>query len=547
MITRIRTLSDTKRDGQSAARHIAVVVALLVIGSAAEAQVYPPPPQSPAASDGVDSPGWVRVPGPKSGGTGGIVDVPGYSACRYVTVGSTQPGGEAILLANSSSWTAWRTNPGAGDGQLICCRPGQIMLCQGAAGGPQVATISGTGPNGYGLLNGGGAASAQCTDAWGLPYWESAQFSCGQTGAGVNADGQWVQVGNDSYTCEPNAKTDLGACQAPGGCGTGIQSVVVWDSCGNVQESYSQTCDTGVSCGCTLPWGGTINNGQSVTAYATSSVPYGGTCPSQTQTCTNGSLSGSYQYGSCIVQPGADCTLPWGGSIASGQSTASYPAASVPYGSTCQADTDTCTNGSLSNGDQFGSCSAQAAAGCTLPWGGSIASGQSVTSYPAASVPYGSTCQADTDTCTNGSLSSGDQYASCAVAACVPNWRDSGTCSCQSEGCGATKTQSDGCGNTRTVNCSPVNVGHAECTDENVYEAPDPFGCLGYCGCGDAACAPITWANITGYAFVNLVPYGGSYGCNFPPGSPGYEVDTPVDPTNGCNIDGTLVDCWQYQ
>lgn len=45
------------------------------------------------------------------------------------------------------------------------------------------------------------------------------------------------------------------------------------------------------------PWG-TINHGNSVTAYAVSS---GASCPSQVRTCSNGSLSGSYGYGSCTV------------------------------------------------------------------------------------------------------------------------------------------------------------------------------------------------------------------------------------------------------
>ena len=50
---------------------------------------------------------------------------------------------------------------------------------------------------------------------------------------------------------------------------------------------------------------GTVNHGSSVTAYQTSSVPYGNTCASvsQTRTCTNGSLSGSYGYDSCSVDP----------------------------------------------------------------------------------------------------------------------------------------------------------------------------------------------------------------------------------------------------
>lgn len=52
------------------------------------------------------------------------------------------------------------------------------------------------------------------------------------------------------------------------------------------------------SCGCALPWGGTLSEGQSVTAYQTDAAPYGG-CVSETRTCSGGTLSGSYQYQSC--------------------------------------------------------------------------------------------------------------------------------------------------------------------------------------------------------------------------------------------------------
>jgi len=52
---------------------------------------------------------------------------------------------------------------------------------------------------------------------------------------------------------------------------------------------------------CALPWGGSIASGTSVTAYAAYSVGCGSTCSSQTRTCTNGSLSGSYGASSCSV------------------------------------------------------------------------------------------------------------------------------------------------------------------------------------------------------------------------------------------------------
>jgi len=73
---------------------------------------------------------------------------------------------------------------------------------------------------------------------------------------------------------------------------------------------------------CTKPWGGSLVHGQSVTAYAASSVPSGSSCSSQTRTCNNGTLSGTYGYSTCStstpacrwkithksIVPGRSCT-----------------------------------------------------------------------------------------------------------------------------------------------------------------------------------------------------------------------------------------------
>ncbi len=72
---------------------------------------------------------------------------------------------------------------------------------------------------------------------------------------------------------------------------------------------------------CALPWGGTISSGSSVPAYLSSLVPPRSPCSSQTRTCSNGTLSGSYQNQSCA----SGCTPP-----------------QVYNGSFC---TDACTNG----------------------------------------------------------------------------------------------------------------------------------------------------------------------------------------------------------
>ncbi|MCR4275894.1 MAG: hypothetical protein NUV90_00720 [Candidatus Parcubacteria bacterium] len=58
---------------------------------------------------------------------------------------------------------------------------------------------------------------------------------------------------------------------------------------------------------CTTPWGSTIASGVSVQAFQVSSVISPAACPSsETRTCTNGVLSGSYTNSNCVVlQPSA--------------------------------------------------------------------------------------------------------------------------------------------------------------------------------------------------------------------------------------------------
>jgi hypothetical protein len=100
---------------------------------------------------------------------------------------------------------------------------------------------------------------------------------------------------------------------------------------------------------CTLPWGGNISHGASVTAYLTSTP----TCTSETRTCNNGTLSGSYTFQACSGSP---CTLPWGGSIAHGASVTAWNGPMQKP--TCTlSETRTCNNGSLSGSWQYQTCS----------------------------------------------------------------------------------------------------------------------------------------------------------------------------------------------
>lgn len=52
---------------------------------------------------------------------------------------------------------------------------------------------------------------------------------------------------------------------------------------------------------CSAPWGATVANGGSVTAYAAPVVAAGTECQAETRSCTNGVLTGTYTSASCEV------------------------------------------------------------------------------------------------------------------------------------------------------------------------------------------------------------------------------------------------------
>jgi hypothetical protein len=182
---------------------------------------------------------------------------------------------------------------------------------------------------------------------------------------------------------------------------------------GNISPSNAFSACT-VAPGATCSFNGqTLQTGGTVTAYQYMNVPYGSTCASETRTCTNGTLSGSFTFGTCSVAPPASCTFN-GQTFASGMTTQGYPTATVPFGQTCQAQTITCTNGVLNPANDVAACTVQPPANCTFN-GQTVASGSSVVAFQAASVPSGQTCVSQNRTCTNGTLSGTFTFASCVV------------------------------------------------------------------------------------------------------------------------------------
>lgn len=68
---------------------------------------------------------------------------------------------------------------------------------------------------------------------------------------------------------------------------------------GDATYKYAQ-CIQAQAASCAFN-GQTIPSGSSVTAYQAASVPSGSACVSQTRTCSNGSLNGSYSHATCAV------------------------------------------------------------------------------------------------------------------------------------------------------------------------------------------------------------------------------------------------------
>ena len=119
-------------------------------------------------------------------------------------------------------------------------------------------------------------------------------------------------VAGDIATCNSLVASHVGAgypsCQIGGGCG--ISCGVPGASCPSANPSLPGAClqkksgssqSSSSSSSCSFA-GSSVANGASVTAYLSSSAPYGSSCQAQTRTCSNGVLSGSYSASSCSVQ-----------------------------------------------------------------------------------------------------------------------------------------------------------------------------------------------------------------------------------------------------
>ncbi len=154
--------------------------------------------------------------------------------------------------------------------------------------------------------------------------------------------------------------------------------------------------------------------GQTVVAYQSSTVPYGQSCASEVRTCHNGAFTGSYAYSQCNAGSAGSCLFN-GQTIAHGGKVTAYASSSVAYGGTCASQERVCNNGALSGIYAFASCSVGAAKSCLFN-GQTVSHGQSVVAYAQPSVAYGQACASQTRACNNGVLSGSYTNSSCVIA-----------------------------------------------------------------------------------------------------------------------------------
>lgn len=186
--------------------------------------------------------------------------------------------------------------------------------------------------------------------------------------------------------------------------------------------SYAQCSNLNAAKAACLFNGKTLSHGETVMAYQNSSVDFGQSCIAEKRECNNGVLSGMYSFGSCQVAMPKSCLFD-GKTLNHGASVAAFSTAAVAYGQKCISENRVCTNGMLSGSNVYGSCVVGTPKSCLFN-GSTIAHGATVKGYLSSTVKYGSSCAVEDRLCNDGLLSGSNQYASCQVgvpAACLFN------------------------------------------------------------------------------------------------------------------------------
>jgi len=216
---------------------------------------------------------------------------------------------------------------------------------------------------------------------------------------------------------------------------------------------------------CEAPWGSPVAHGESTIAFAAASVPFGQSCDSQTRSCSNGTLQGSFAFETCSVDAqdedpdpfsfatvadaepdtvvssapvqvtGFTGTLPvlvYGGIEAKSALCTSASAASCEPATaadkhvapgqflrlsqrTAGFGTSRTVTAQVGPVSQVWTAAVRDALDCVAPWGDTVLHQASIEAFQTPSVPYPQQCGAEQRTCTDGVLSGLNIHASCTV------------------------------------------------------------------------------------------------------------------------------------
>lgn len=178
--------------------------------------------------------------------------------------------------------------------------------------------------------------------------------------------------------------------------------------------------------------GGVVANGKSIIAFQNSTVP-SGSCIGEERVCTDGVLSGSYLYTSCTVGGKAACLFK-GQQIAHGSTIPEvFQSSGVPFGSNCVSESRSCDDGVLSGSFQHDKCTVGLPNSCifnnqTIPHDPTGQSTTPVYAWKVPSVAFGQSCEPQKERlfCNNGSLSGTARNPTCLVGQPVGcNYADS--------------------------------------------------------------------------------------------------------------------------
>lgn len=169
-------------------------------------------------------------------------------------------------------------------------------------------------------------------------------------------------------------------------------------------------CETDRPMSC-LFGGLSIKHGDSIQAFTSSQVPATGQCNSVTRTCYNGALSGTGDFVSCSKEAPKSCLFD-GKTIVDGQSVNAFQHSNVSAGDSCAEERRRCSNGVLSGTFLYASCMVNQPRSC-LHNGQTIVDGQSIVQFFSGRSNSEGLCPSEKRTCKDGLLSGTASSSSC--------------------------------------------------------------------------------------------------------------------------------------